>query len=57
MACFSGINLKKVEQREKTEATTSSANDVASILARRIAVEFSDTESESYDSDDDDDWS
>jgi len=49
-----GINLKKVEQREKTAAaeTTSGGNDVASILARRIAVEFSDSESDSFSSDD-----
>ena len=30
--------------------------DVASILARRIAVEMSDSESDDDDSDDDDDW-
>ncbi|KAF4072811.1 hypothetical protein AMELA_G00251760 [Ameiurus melas] len=40
-----GIQLKKVqEQREMRER---SENDVASILSRRIAVEYSDTEDES----------
>lgn len=39
-----GINLKKVEQKERSEQPVSSGNDVASILARRIAVEFSDSD-------------
>lgn len=39
-----GFNLKKVEEKERSAAPTSSSNDVASILARRIAVEFSDSE-------------
>ena len=50
--------MKKVEQREKREETsekTGGGNDVASILARRIAVEFTDSEDSDY-SDDDGDW-
>lgn len=56
-----GIALKKVEQREnakKEEANgTANTTDVASILARRVAVEMSDSDNENasdseYDSDD-----
>jgi len=56
-----GIALKKVEQREnaKKEEANEGANqtDVASILARRVAVEMSDSDNENatdseYDSDD-----
>lgn len=56
-----GIALKKVEQREnekQEEANgVSSQTDVASILARRVAVEMSDSDNENasdseYDSDD-----
>ena len=58
---FAGIALKKVEQREnakKEEANgTANTTDVASILARRVAVEMSDSDNENasdseYDSDD-----
>ena len=58
---ISGIALKKVEQREnekQEEANgVSSQTDVASILARRVAVEMSDSDNENasdseYDSDD-----
>jgi len=57
---FSGIALKKVEQRENAkmeEANEGKAQtDVASILARRVAVEMSDSDNENasdseYDSD------
>ena len=50
---LAGINLKKVEKAEKTEGPTSTGggNDVASILARRIAVEFSDSDCDSSDYD------
>ena len=47
--------MKKVEQREKREEpSTGGGNDVASILARRIAVEFTDSEESEYS--DEDDW-
>ena len=58
---FSGIALKKVEQQQnakKEEANgTNGQTDVASILARRVAVEMSDSDNENasdseYDSDD-----
>ncbi|XP_047665568.1 wiskott-Aldrich syndrome protein family member 3 isoform X2 [Tachysurus fulvidraco] len=43
-----GIQLKKVqEQQEQRAMRECSENDVASILSRRIAVEYSDTEDES----------
>ena len=57
---ISGIALKKVEEREnekQEEANgVSSQTDVASILARRVAVEMSDSDNENvtdseYDSD------
>jgi len=50
------MNLRKTQQttkEERKEANT--GNDVASILARRIAVEYSDSEDDSDYSDDD--WS
>lgn len=47
----------QVEQKEQSQAPTSAGNDVASILARRIAVEFSDSDvSDSTYATDDDDW-
>ena len=59
---FPGIALKKVEEREKAKNDEKAANgqtDVASILARRVAVEMSDSDAEGngnsdseYDSDD-----
>ena len=61
MLSITGIALKKVEQREnaKKEEANENANqtDVASILARRVAVEMSDSDNENqsdseYDSDD-----
>ena len=58
---FSGIALKKVEQREKLKKEEADGQttqtDVASILARRVAVEMSDSDNENasdgseYDSD------
>ena len=58
----SGIALKKVEQKEnekqeEANGGVSSQTDVASILARRVAVEMSDSDNENasdseYDSDD-----
>ena len=58
---FTGIALKKVEQREQAKKEEANENaqqtDVASILARRVAVEMSDSDNENatdseYDSDD-----
>ncbi|XP_065673802.1 actin-binding protein WASF3 [Hydra vulgaris] len=51
-----GMNLKKTQQISKEEKQLTMGNDVASILARRIALEVSDSE-EDGDSDTDDDWS
>ncbi len=45
------------EQSQVDKKQQQYGNDVASILARRIALEVSDSESGSDDSDDDDDWS
>ena len=61
---FSGIALKKVEQKQKAEAEGAagkgpgfSGTDVASILARRRAVEMSDSEGGPSDSEyDSDEW-
>ncbi|XP_065339451.1 actin-binding protein WASF3 isoform X2 [Cloeon dipterum] len=51
-----GITLRKVEKSEMKEVEKSNAlHDVASILARRVAVEFSDSESGS-DSEESDGW-
>ncbi|XP_032075539.1 wiskott-Aldrich syndrome protein family member 3 isoform X2 [Thamnophis elegans] len=51
-----GIQLKKVqEQREQEAKREPVGNDVATILSRRIAVEFSDSDDESEC--DDNDWS
>ncbi|XP_071800885.1 actin-binding protein WASF3-like isoform X2 [Asterias amurensis] len=53
-----GINLRKTEiQEEKDKYQTPATNSVEAILARRIAVELSDTDSDgSEDDDDDEDW-
>lgn len=49
---ISGIKLRKVEKSEQKDIERSTAlHDVASILARRVAIELS--ESEDSDSDDD----
>lgn len=51
---FSGIKLRKVEQRndaKDNDRTIERLHDVASILARRVAIELS----ESSDSESDDD--
>ena len=64
---FTGIALKKVEQKQKAEAEQAagasgkgpgfSGTDVASILARRRAVEMSDSEGGPSDSEyDSDEW-
>jgi hypothetical protein len=52
---FPGIELRKVETRNDVRADEkpSSYHDVASILARRVAVEMSDSDSGSSDYDSD----
>lgn len=53
---FSGIQLKKVqEQREQEAKREPVGNDVATILSRRIAVEYSDSDDDSEF--DENDWS
>lgn len=54
-----GKELRKVEEQQSQveKKQQSYGNDVASILARRIAFEVSDSESGSDESDDDEDWS
>lgn len=47
-----GVQLRKVEVQEKEVKADSGAFDVAKILARRAAMEFSDSDSDG----DDDDW-
>jgi len=45
---LSGIQLRKVEEQRELEAKHDRVgNDVATILSRRIAVEYSDSEDES----------
>ena len=52
-----GIQLKKVqEQREQEAKREPVGNDVATILSRRIAVEYSDSEDDSSEFDEDE-WS
>lgn len=50
-----GTELRKVQEIERNTQSTSNQNDVASILARRIAVEYSDSE-ESTSTFSDDEW-
>ena len=56
--CFAGIALKKVEAKEAQEnGKGQGLSDVATILARRVAVEFSDSDDCPSDSEyDSDDW-
>lgn len=55
--CLSGIKLRKVEKNEQKEVERVNAlNDVASILARRVAVEFSDSDSASESECDSEGW-
>lgn len=54
---LSGIKLRKVEKIEQKEVERVNAlNDVASILARRVAVEFSDSDSASESECDSEGW-
>ena len=52
-----GMNLRKTQQITKEDRKEHIGNDVASILARRIAVEYSDSEDDDSDFTDDGDWS
>lgn len=46
--CSPGIQLRKVEEQREQEAKHERIeNDVATILSRRIAVEYSDSEDDS----------
>ena len=52
-----GIKLRKVEKIEQKEVERVNVlNDVASILARRVAVEFSDSDSASESECDSEGW-
>lgn len=52
-----GIKLRKVEKNEQKEVERVNAlHDVASILARRVAVEFSDSDSASESEYDSEGW-
>lgn len=56
MIYISGIKLRKVEKIEQNKDERPTAlHDVASILARRVAIELS-TDSESTDSEDSEGW-
>ena len=52
-----GMKLRSVERSDAEKQQQNQGGDVASILKRRIAVEMSDTESDSDDESDEDDWS
>jgi len=55
--CHLGIKLRKVEKNEQKEVERVNAlHDVASILARRVAVEFSDSDSASESEYDSEGW-
>lgn len=48
LGCSAGIQLRKVEEQREQEAKHERIeNDVATILSRRIAVEYSDSEDDS----------
>lgn len=52
-----GIKLKRVEETRAREVEKSTPlHDVASILARRVAMQLSDSEAEGDDDDDSDAW-
>ncbi|XP_043945567.1 wiskott-Aldrich syndrome protein family member 2 [Protopterus annectens] len=51
-----GFNLRKVEEQQEQEKRDHLGNDVATILSRRIAVEYSDSEDGSSEFDEED-WS
>ena len=51
-----GIPLRKVVSKEKEPESKSVANDVASILARRVAMQVSDSDEAGEDDEEDNDW-
>lgn len=54
-----GITLRRVEdskRRVEAEKQQSMGNDVASILARRVAMQVSDSDDNADDDDEDNDW-
>lgn len=51
-----GFQLRRVEEQREQEKRDVVGNDVATILSRRIAVEYSDSEDDSSEFDEDD-WS
>lgn len=54
-----GITLRRVEdskRRDKVEKQQSISNDVASILARRVAMQVSDSDDNGNDDDEDNEW-
>lgn len=51
-----GFQLRRVEEQREQEKKDVVGNDVATILSRRIAVEYSDSEDDSSEFDEDD-WS
>lgn len=51
-----GFQLRKVEEQREQEKRDVGGNDVATILSRRIAVEYSDSEDDSSEFDEDE-WS
>ncbi|OWK12593.1 WASF2 [Cervus elaphus hippelaphus] len=53
---FSGFQLRRVEEQREQEKRDVVGNDVATILSRRIAVEYSDSEDDSSEFDEDE-WS
>ncbi|NXL13564.1 WASF2 protein, partial [Setophaga kirtlandii] len=54
--CPPGFQLRKVEEQREQEKRDVVGNDVATILSRRIAVEYSDSEDDSSEFDEDE-WS
>lgn len=51
-----GIKLRKVEKKEQKENSSGGLTDVASILARRVAIELSGTDTDSDSDDDSEGW-
>lgn len=51
-----GIKLRKVEKTEQRESSSVGLTDVASILARRVAIELSGTDTDSDSDDDSEGW-
>lgn len=56
LSLSSGFQLRRVEEQREQEKRDGVGNDVATILSRRIAVEYSDSEDDSSEFDEDE-WS